>query len=106
MKLLRKKLTVNFSKQCAGFLLQIIFWWLQANVLNNYTIEKGKGKTVQFLNAIFKENLITHALLEEKNVLLICNKNEINHEILADKKSIFVESLSFFYILFFFLAKS
>ena len=52
MKLLRKKLTVNFSKQCAGFLLQIIFWWLQANVLNNYTIEKGKGKH----SAIFKCN--------------------------------------------------
>ena len=60
---------------------------------------------MQFLNAIFRENLITNALLEEKNALLICNKNETNHEILADKKSIFVESLSFFYI-FFFLAKS
>ena len=43
-----QKFKPKFSKQFAGFPLQIIFWWLQAIFLNNYIIKIRKDKYRSF----------------------------------------------------------
>ena len=69
-----QKFKLNFSKQYSGFPLQIIFWWLQAMLLNNYIIKISEDKC-----RYFKCNFDEKKISEDKCRYFKCNFDEKNN---------------------------
>ena len=79
--------------------VHILFWCLQTILLNSYIIKIREGKYKYFQWNFNEKTNYTHNF-DEKIVLLWCDKNEINGEILGERKLIFIEILSFYFLFF------
>ena len=84
----------------AGFPLHIIFWCLQTNLLNNFIFKISENKYRHFECNVDEKANYAHTF-KEKSVLLWCNKNEINDEIIRRKETDIYRKfkfLNFFFI--------